>query len=66
MSTLVFAGSAQFIAIDLWSTPAPWLALGFSALLINLRHVLTGASITPKLGRFPTALRPLRHVLSGR
>ncbi|MEI2383768.1 AzlC family ABC transporter permease [Breoghania sp. JC706] len=58
MSTLVFAGSAQFIAIDLWSEPAPWLALGFSALLINLRHVLMGASISPKLGLFPPALKP--------
>ncbi|PTW58786.1 4-azaleucine resistance transporter AzlC [Breoghania corrubedonensis] len=58
MSTLVFAGSAQFVAIDVWSAPAPWLALGFSALLINLRHVLMGASIAPKLGLFPRALKP--------
>ena len=58
MSTLVFAGSAQFVAVEIWSTPAPWLALGFSALLINLRHVLMGASISPKLGLFPPAIRP--------
>ncbi len=58
MSTLVFAGSAQFVAVEIWSTPAPWLALGFSALLVNLRHVLMGTSISPKLGLFPPAVRP--------
>lgn len=52
MSALVFAGSAQFLAIDLWSQPAPWAALGFAALLINLRHVLMGASLSAKLARF--------------
>ena len=53
MSALVFAGSSQFVAVDLWSDPAPWAALGFAALLINLRHVLMGASIAGKLGAFP-------------
>ena len=28
MSALVFAGGSQFVAVDLWSDPAPWLALG--------------------------------------
>ncbi|HET8728201.1 MAG TPA: AzlC family ABC transporter permease [Alphaproteobacteria bacterium] len=57
MSGLVFAGSAQFLAIDLWTDPAPWAALGFAALLINLRHVLMGASLASKLGRFGAAGR---------
>jgi 4-azaleucine resistance transporter AzlC len=52
MSALVFAGSAQFVAIDLWTHPAPWAALGFAVLLINLRHVLMGASLASKLGCF--------------
>lgn len=59
MSLFVFAGSAQFVAIDIWTTPAPWLALGFSALLVNLRHVLMGASIAPKLRRFPGWTKPV-------
>lgn len=52
MSALVFAGSSQFVAVDLWTDPAPWLALGVTALLVNLRHVLMSASLAGKLGRF--------------
>jgi 4-azaleucine resistance transporter AzlC len=52
MGALVFAGSAQFLAIDLWTHPAPWAALGLATVLINLRHVLMGASLSSKLGRF--------------
>ncbi|WP_245410914.1 AzlC family ABC transporter permease [Microvirga flavescens] len=49
MSALVFAGGAQFAAIESWVHPAPILALAFSALLINVRHVLMGASLAPKV-----------------
>ncbi|WP_248304488.1 AzlC family ABC transporter permease [Breoghania sp. L-A4] len=59
MSAIVFAGSAQFVAVDIWSSPAPWAALGFSALLINMRHVLMSASIAPKMGGFHPAARIL-------
>lgn len=59
MSAIVFAGSAQFVAVDIWTSPAPWAALGFSALLINMRHVLMSASIAPKMGAFPRPVRPL-------
>jgi 4-azaleucine resistance transporter AzlC len=52
MSVLVFAGGAQFAAVELWSYPVPVLALAFSALLINARHVLMGASLAPKLRGF--------------
>jgi 4-azaleucine resistance transporter AzlC len=57
MGALVFAGSAQFLAIDLWTHPAPWAALGVATVLINLRHVLMGASLSAKLGRFGRAGR---------
>jgi len=53
MSALVFAGGAQFAAVELWSTPAPIGALIFSTLLINARHVLMSASLAPKLEGFP-------------
>ncbi len=49
MSALVFAGGAQFAAIETWVSPAPVVALAFATLLINVRHVLMGASITPKI-----------------
>jgi 4-azaleucine resistance transporter AzlC len=52
MSLAVFAGGAQFLAVGLWRHPAPWASLAFAALLVNLRHVLMGASLVPKMGRF--------------
>jgi 4-azaleucine resistance transporter AzlC len=52
MSAIVFAGSAQFLAVELWTDPTPVLALTLSALLINLRHVLMGASVAGKIGGF--------------
>jgi 4-azaleucine resistance transporter AzlC len=57
MSATVFAGSAQFLAIDLWTSPAAWAALAFATLLINLRHVLMGASLARRLGRFGPGTR---------
>lgn len=52
MSALVFAGGAQFVAMDIWTHPASWAALGFAAFLVNIRHVLMGVSIRPKMGLF--------------
>lgn len=59
MSSLVFAGSAQFAAVELWSTPAAVGALGLTALLINLRHVLMGVALSPHLREFGGGVRPL-------
>jgi 4-azaleucine resistance transporter AzlC len=52
MGVMVFAGGAQFAAVELWATPAPIGALVFSTLLINARHVLMSASLAPKLTGF--------------
>jgi 4-azaleucine resistance transporter AzlC len=49
MSALVFAGGAQFAAIETWIHPAPIAALAFATFLINVRHVLMGASLSPKV-----------------
>jgi 4-azaleucine resistance transporter AzlC len=57
MSVLVFAGGAQFAAVELWAHPVPIATLVFSALLINARHVLMGASLARRLGRFSLAQR---------
>ncbi|WP_337997763.1 AzlC family ABC transporter permease [Oleispirillum naphthae] len=59
MSALVFAGSAQFAAIDTWTDPAPWLALAGLTLVVNLRHVLMSASVLRRMERFPRAGRAL-------
>lgn len=50
MSISVYAGSSQFIAIDIWSTPTPVLAIIGTTLLVNLRHILMGAALAPHLG----------------
>lgn len=60
MSGLVFAGGSQFVALDLWTHPAAWASLGLAALLVNLRHVLMGASIRRSMGDF----HPLGRVLA--
>jgi 4-azaleucine resistance transporter AzlC len=52
MSAMVFAGGSQFVAMDLWTHPASWAALGLAALLVNLRHILMGASLERSLGLF--------------
>jgi 4-azaleucine resistance transporter AzlC len=52
MSALVFAGGSQFVALDIWTNPAAWAALGFSALLVNIRHLLMSASIGTKMPAF--------------
>ena len=58
MGATVFAGSAQFVVIDIWTEPAPWLLIALTTLLVNIRHVLMGASISGKLGAFSPASRP--------
>lgn len=60
MSAAVFAGGAQFAAVEIWRFPAPVAVLAFSTLLINARHILMGASLAPKVG----ALRPWQRALS--
>lgn len=52
MSALVFAGSSQFVAIEIWTAPAPWALLGLTALTINLRHVMMSASVARHMGSF--------------
>jgi len=59
MSALVFAGGSQFVAMDIWTHPASWAGLGFAALLVNIRHVLMGASIGSKMQAFPPRARYL-------
>ena len=59
MSALVFAGGSQFVAMDIWTHPASWAGLGFAALLVNIRHVLMGASIGTKMQAFPPRARTL-------
>lgn len=49
MSSVVFAGSAQFIGTQLFSAAAPGLIILLTTLVVNLRHVLYSASLAPYL-----------------
>ena len=51
MSSVVFAGSAQFIAVALLQAGVPAAVVVLSILVINLRHVLYSASIAPYVKR---------------
>ena len=59
MSGLVFAGGAQFIVLDLWDTPLPVVALVLTTLVVNLRLLLMGATLSGWLN----GLRPARKAL---
>jgi 4-azaleucine resistance transporter AzlC len=49
MSALVFAGTAQFIAVGLLSQGAPLLSVIVTTLVVNLRFVLLTAALSPQL-----------------
>ena len=57
MSLLVFAGAAQFVALDLWTTPPPVAAIVLANLVVNLRHVMMGLSLGRSLDGFSRAER---------
>lgn len=48
-SLLVFAGSAQFIAVNLIAQGTPAMIVVLSILVVNLRHMLYSASMSPYL-----------------
>ena len=49
MSLFVFAGASQLIALDLWSADLDIFSLIVTTFIVNLRHVLMGASLSPQL-----------------
>jgi 4-azaleucine resistance transporter AzlC len=49
MSSIVFAGSSQFIAAQLYGVGAPEIVIFITAVVVNLRHALYSASIAPYL-----------------
>ena len=51
MSSIVFAGSAQFVGVQLIHAGAPGLVIVFTTFIVNLRHILYSASIAPYLAR---------------
>ena len=49
MSVVVYAGSAQLVAVSLLGSGAPAATIVATTFLLNLRHVLYGSAISPYL-----------------
>ncbi len=58
MSSVVFAGSAQFISVQLFGAGVPLLVIFLTGVVVNLRHALYSASVAPFMQR----LSPLWQV----
>jgi 4-azaleucine resistance transporter AzlC len=61
MSAIVFAGSAQFIASQLWRDAVPGAVIVLTVFVVNLRHALYSASVAPYLRHLG---RPWKGVLA--
>lgn len=51
MSVVVYAGSAQFMAVSLFSQGASAATLVVTTFLVNLRHLLYSSALSPRLER---------------
>lgn len=58
-SLLIFAGSAQLVAVNLVAGGAGIVAIVVTTLILNLRHILYGLSIDRTLAREERRARPL-------
>lgn len=64
MSGIVFAGSSQFVAVELWTPAAiPVGALVLTALIVNLRFLLMTATLRPMFAHMPTSRAALSMFL---
>jgi predicted branched-subunit amino acid permease len=59
MSSWLFSGTAQFVILDFWRTPFPWLAVLFGVFAINSRYLVQSATLTPWLMQLPAWHRAL-------
>lgn len=53
MTALNFAGGSEFAAIQLWHEPLPVLTIILLTFLINSRHIIMGAALTPYIKHLP-------------
>jgi 4-azaleucine resistance transporter AzlC len=59
MSFIVFAGSAQFVTVQLISAGIPVSIIILTACLLNLRHALYSASLAPYVKQLPRRWKAL-------
>ena len=57
MSAMVFAGSAQFVAVGLVAADAPVPIIILTTFIVNLRHMLYSATLLPYLKNLPQRWR---------
>lgn len=57
LSLFVFAGSSQFVAVDLIARGAAPVVIILTILMVNLRHGLYSASLAPTFARLPLRAR---------
>jgi 4-azaleucine resistance transporter AzlC len=55
MSSILFAGSAQFITTQLFAQNTPVLVMILTAFVVNLRHALYSASLAPHVQKLSKA-----------
>ncbi len=53
MNILMFAGSAQFVMVDMWQAPLSVITISIAVFIINLRYLLIGASLQPVFSGHP-------------
>ncbi len=59
MSFFVFAGSAQFVAVNLLLTAAPVLVIVIATFFVNLRHLMYSANLLEHVKQTPAPLRAI-------
>ncbi|MTI81666.1 MAG: AzlC family ABC transporter permease [Firmicutes bacterium] len=60
MSLLVFAGASQFVGISMIAAGITgWGIIVLTTLLVNLRHIIMGASLAPYMMKLPVSLQAI-------
>jgi 4-azaleucine resistance transporter AzlC len=59
MSSIVFAGSSQFVAAQLIHDSAPGLVIVVTIAVVNMRHMLYSASVAPYIEHLPMRWKAL-------
>jgi len=57
LSIVVFAGSAQFIAVGLFAAGTPWQIVLLTTFVVNLRHMLYSAAVAPRTKHLSPAIK---------
>lgn len=65
MSSVIFAGSAQFMTVQLIKAGTPLLVVILTGFVINLRHALYSATLAPYVRHLPARWKiPLSYLLT--